>query len=79
MDLMRYFPFAAPIAAAVLGTLCKFRLMPSLAGDTMRQGGEIRPTAPFAELLANLFYAFAVLALLLALYQVFIVQKKKSA
>ncbi len=72
---IRYFPFLCPFLAVILGSLSKFRLLPMMIGDTIRQGGELRPTAPFAETMANMFYAFAAFTFLVALFSVFILPK----
>ena len=53
--------------AVILGTLCRFRVLPFLKEDTILSGGRQGPTEQFAHLIANLFYGAAVVVVVLIL------------
>jgi hypothetical protein len=58
---MRTKPFSilfGGASALVLGTLCRYRVLPFLKDDTILSGGKRVPTAEMAAMFERMFYAF---------------------
>jgi hypothetical protein len=66
------------ISGLVLGTLCKYRILPFLRPDTMVSGGRSISTADFAANISNLFYLFGAFSLILCIVLFLKLRAKQS-
>ena len=76
---MRTSPFSllfAAVAAFVLGTLFKWRVLPFLKGSTIESGGKQMSTAEFASFGALIFYGFGAVCLIGAI--IWMLRRKKT-
>ena len=70
--------FLASAAAAALGLLSKFRILPFLRPDAVMSGGKLVSAEELATLFSRLFFGFAAVAFLIGLVLLFVYVRKRS-